>query len=232
MFTNDPYMVKTIEYLTGIGSLLLFVLFWRYATGEPLAVAERVRAWSGQLSDWFRLPAGIMFHPAHGWARADEPGLLTVGLDDFAQQLVGPIDAIQLPAPGARLRAGATGWTLHAAGKAVDMLAPVSGEVVAVNDAVRQQGDLANADPYGRGWLVKLRVPRAADATSHLLTGAAARGWIQRVSDRLTASMTPELGHLCQDGGLPVHGIARGIDPECWDEVAREFLHPTDARST
>ena len=226
MFTNDPYMVKTIEYLTGIGFLLLFVVFWRYANGEPLAVVERARAWSGQLSEWFRLPEGIALHPAHAWARVDEPGVLTVGLDDFAQQLVGPLQAIALPAPGSRLQAGAPGWTLRAGGKSLDMLAPVSGEVIGVNDAVGRDAGLVNQDPYERGWLLKLRVPQAVDATKDLLRGDVARRWIDRASDRLMATMTPELGHLCQDGGLPVHGIARGIDPEHWDEVAKQFLQP------
>lgn len=226
MFTNDPYLVKTIEYLTGIGFLVLFVMFWRYANGDALAVVARVRAWSGQLAEWFRVPDGVAFHPAHAWVRADEPGVLTVGLDDFAQQLVGPLHAVDLPTVGTRLQAGAPGWTLRADGKAIDMLAPVTGEIVGINEAVARDGGLANEDPYGRGWLLKLRVPEAAAATKDLLSGAAARRWMEQVSERLTASMTPELGLLCQDGGLPVHGIARGIDPEHWDEVARTFLHP------
>jgi glycine cleavage system H protein len=226
MFTTDPYMVKTIEYLTGISFLVLFVLFWRYVNGEPAAVAERVRAWSGQLSEWFRIPERVMFHPAHGWARVESPGILTVGLDDFAQQLVGPLQAVDLPAPGTVLQAGGKGWTLRAGGKALDMLAPVTGEVIGVNEDIGRQADLVNEDPYGRGWLLKLRVAPGAAVTKDLLSGAAARRWIARVSDNLTASMSPELGVLCQDGGLPVHGIARGIDPENWDEVAKQFLHP------
>jgi glycine cleavage system H protein len=231
MFTTDPYMVKTIEYLTGITFLVLFVVFWRYVHGEPLAVAERVRSWSGQLSEWFAVPEGVFFHPAHAWARAEAPGILTVGLDDFAQQLVGPVQRIDLPAPRTVLRAGEKGWTLHASGKALDMLAPVSGEVIGVNYAVGQQADLVNDDPYGRGWLLKLRVPPASSAMKDLLSGAAARRWIARVSDDLTASMTPELGTLCQDGGLPIHGIARGIDPEHWDEVAKRFLQPNPGKA-
>ncbi|HVL69313.1 MAG TPA: hypothetical protein VM364_18795 [Vicinamibacterales bacterium] len=224
MSMHDPYTVKAVEYLTGLAFLLLFVLFWRYVNGER--VAEQARAWSGQLAEWFRVPEHLHFHPGHGWARTDAHDVLTLGLDDFAQQLVGRVEAVDLPRLGAVLTRGNTGWTLHADGKAVDMMAPAGGTVVAVNADVKHRAELVNQDPYGRGWLLKVRVPRVTDAVKDLVTGQAARQWIARVSDDLMASMTPELGHLCQDGGLPVHGIARGIDDERWDEVARHFLHP------
>jgi glycine cleavage system H protein len=225
MFTSDPYLVKTVEYLTSIGFLLLFVVFWRYANGEPVAAAERVRAWSGQLSEWFRVPERVLVHPAHAWARAEAPRVFTVGLDDFAQQLVGPIEAVDLPAPGTVLEAGRKAWTLRADGRAIDMLAPISGEVVGINVAAARGAHVVNEDPYGHGWLLKVKSPRP-DAAKDLLSGAAARRWMARVADDLMATMTPELGVLAQDGGLPVHGIARGIDPEHWDEVARKFLQP------
>lgn len=224
MYTHDPYMVKAVEYLVGLGSLALFVVFWRYVNGESVPAVARARVWSGQIAEWFRVPERLMFHPGHAWARVETPGVVTVGLDDFAQQLVGRVDAVDLPLPGALLHGGANGWTLRAGGKGVDMLAPVSGTVMAVNADVTHQAGLVNEDPYGRGWLMKVQVPRAAGSLRGLLSGAAARRWIDKVSHELTASMSPELGHLCQDGGLPVHGIARGIDEAHWDEVARRFL--------
>jgi glycine cleavage system H lipoate-binding protein len=224
MYTHDPYMVKAVEYLVGVGSLALFVLFWRYVNGEPVPAAEKARVWSGQIAEWFRVPERLLFHPGHGWARMETPGVVRVGLDDFAQHLVGRVDAVDLPQPGARLQGGAKGWTLRAGGKAVDMLAPVSGTVVAVNDDMADKAGLVNEDPYGRGWLMKVQVPGGDGPLKGLLSGAAARGWIDKVSHELTGSMSPELGHLCQDGGLPVHGIARAIDEARWDEVARRFL--------
>lgn len=222
MFTHDPYAVKAVEYLTGITFLLLFVAFWRYVNGE--AVPALARAWSGRLADWFTLPDRLFFHRGHAWARVDAPEAVTVGLDDFAEQLVGPIDGVGLPAPGTVLNANGPAWTLRAGGRTVDMVSPLTGTVLAVNHELATHPELVNRDPYGRGWLVKLQVPKVKDAVRHLMTGRTARAWIERVSDELTASMNPELGHLMQDGGMPVHGIARGIDEAQWDEVARRFL--------
>ena len=231
MLTHDPYMVKAIEYLVGIGFLALFVLFWRFVNVEPAPALARAHAhapaWTGQLADWFRAPQELFYHAGHAWARPDPSGVVTIGMDDFSQQLVGRLSAVELPQPGVELREGARGWTLRADSKAVDMLAPVTGTVVAVNGAVRSRADVINDDPYGRGWLMKVRVPNA-EALGDLISGASARKWIADVSDQLTASMSPQLGTVLQDGGVPVHGIARSLDEAHWDDLARRFLGTGD----
>jgi glycine cleavage system H lipoate-binding protein len=137
---------------------------------------------------------------------------------------VGPIAAIAGPQLGTALKAGAPAWSIEADTKSVGMLAPVSGTVIAVNDALGTRPGLANEDPYGDGWLAKVRVPRPSKALHSLMWGRAARAWMDRVSTDLTAAFTPDLGPVCQDGGVPIHGFARGIDPEHWDDVARKFL--------
>ncbi len=222
MFTNDPYTLRAVEYLSCVGFLVVFSLFWRYLNTEP--VLRRAGAWVGQFSDWFRVPDQVYFHPGHAWARLDSPGVMAVGVDDFAQHLVGPVVGITLPKTGQALSAGQQAWALKADGKAVDVLAPVTGRIVAVNESAIEHPEVVNTDPYGRGWLLKVEVPRTATAVQHLMSGDAARQWIDGVSHRLLQTMSPELGQLYQDGGLPVHGLARAIDEEHWDEIARRFL--------
>jgi glycine cleavage system H lipoate-binding protein len=227
MFTLDAYMVKAVEYLVGLSFLVFFVLFWRAVNGgadEP--IAEPVPAWSGRLSDWFRLPERVFFHPGHGWARSAAPGVMAVGVNDFAQHLVGPLQGISLPAPGTRLTAGGRGWALKADGKSFDMQAPVTGTVLEVNTDIANRPDLVNSDPYGRGWLLKLKVPDAKGALAALAPAKAARQWLERVSADLTRSMSPELGMLMQDGGVPVHGLAREMDEDHWEDIVRKYVPP------
>jgi glycine cleavage system H lipoate-binding protein len=224
MSAHDPYMVKAIEYLVAVATVALFALFWRYVHGaQPQAVAAEARDWAGAFSDWFRLPDRLFFHHGHAWAKPGETGVMTIGVDDFAQHLVGPVDAVDLPALGTELRAGAPAWALKADGRSIDMLSPVTGTVVGLNPFIRKRAGLVNEDPYGTGWLLKIE-PRVPSALKDLMTGVTARRWIDRVSNDLFHSMTPELGHVAQDGGLPVHGIARAIDEAHWDAVARKFL--------
>ena len=224
MSPHDPYMAKALEYLVGLVFLACFAAFWQFVNGEGAVSFERARAWSGQLSEFFRVPADVFFHPGHAWARLDGHGVMTLGLDDFAQQLVGPIDAVALPAVGTALNAGSRAWSVEADAKRVDVLAPVTGTVIAVNDVLARQPGLVNDDPYGRGWLAKVRVPRASKTARALMSGRAALAWMDRVSADLTAAFTPELGQLSQDGGVPIHGFARGISQDHWDDVARRFL--------
>ncbi len=224
MVSHDPYMMKAIEYLVSLASLALFVVFWRFVNTEAAVAPERAAGWSGQLADWFRVPKELFFHPGHGWVKPEAAGVLTVGLDDFAQQLVGPLAAIDLPAPGTELRSGDKGWTLRAGFRTIDMRSPVTGTVVAVNDRIANSAALANDDPYGAGWLLKVRAPQGRHALGDLLSGQAARKWIAQVAGELTAAMAPQLGTVMQDGGVPVHGIARSLDEQHWDTLARRFL--------
>jgi glycine cleavage system H protein len=218
------YTTKPLEYIVAILYLALFVGFWRFVNGEASPSFERARALTGQLAGFFRVPAHLFFHPGHAWARPEGDGVLTIGVDDFAQQLVGPIESISLPQIGTAVNAGAPAWSITADAKTVDMLAPVTGAIVAVNDSLAATPGLVNEDPYGNGWVARVRVTPAAQPARSLMWGRAARAWMERVTSELTAAFTPELGQLSQDGGVPMDGFARGIDSEHWDEVARRFL--------
>ncbi len=224
MSSHDPYLVSALEYLVAVAFLGCFVVFWRYVNGESALLPVGVGECAAQLAALFRVPDRVWLHAGHGWARPVASDVVTVGVDDFAQQLVGSISEIGLPEVGASIQAGAPAWTLGADAKRIDMLAPVTGTVIAVNDALKERPDLVNDDPYGGGWLARVRVPRASRAVRALLSGRAARDWMDAVAADLTAALAPELGALSQDGGTSLHGFARAIDPAHWDEVARRFL--------
>ncbi len=218
---------KAVEYLIAVAFLLLFIPFWRFVNAvkvaEPTAVAE-VPRWIGQVVDWFLVPKHLFFHPGHAWARAEDGDLVTVGMDDFAQKLVGRVTAITLPEIGSQLGQGEKGWSLVSDSKSVDMLSPVDGTVVAVNGQVATSPETLTPDPYGDGWLLKVRAPRLTANFKHLLSGTLAKRWMEEVCDNLRMRITPDLGRVYQDGGLPIEGMARSLDPDNWAEVARSFF--------
>ena len=221
------YSAKAVEYLIAVAFLLLFIPFWRFVDRErvtaPVAVTT-ARRWLGQVVDWFAVPSDLYFHPGHAWARADGGDVVTVGMDDFAQKLVGGVSAVVLPGVGARVRQGERGWSLVYDSKSVDMLSPVDGTVVAVNEQAAGSPRPSGRDVYGDGWLLKVKAPRLAANTKQLLSGLVAKRWMEGVCDGLRARMSPDLGLVYQDGGLPVEGMARDLDPAHWDEIAREFF--------
>jgi glycine cleavage system H lipoate-binding protein len=218
----DIFATKGTEYLLVVAYFALLIALARFlAPGASPAPARR-RALS---QPWFRLADGYHFHPGHAWASAEDGDLVTVGLDDFTAQLAGAPDRIELPQPGAQLRQGEAGWTLRLGDRALTMVSPVDGQVVATNPAVLQEPRLATDDPYGRGWLLMVRSPRRRAALRSLLSGELASLWMRNTAEKLRR-MTggAEVGVVMTDGGAPMHGFGRALGPEEWTVAARDFF--------
>ena len=228
----DIYATKGIEYLIVIGFLATFVFFCRYLVirGEEARPERRVP----EFVEWFRVPGGLSYHQGHGWAKAGDDGTASVGLDDFAQKLVGRVESLELPPVGSRLAQGEKGWVLHADSRAIPMLSPLDGEVVAVNDEALRSPEIINEDPFGKGWLLKIRPDRLAANRTNLLSGRLARKWTEEALHGLRHAMGGSLGPLYQDGGttLPAYqnggaavaGIARALYGEDWDVQVKEYF--------
>jgi glycine cleavage system H lipoate-binding protein len=226
------YWIKALEYVLALSYLPLFLLFWKFASpkrGATVAVRAAAPGWADQLAGYFQVPANFFFHPGHTWVRLDGGDTVTVGISDFAQRLVGPLGRVQLPAIGTSLVQGEPAITLDANGAAVPMLAPVDGQVVAVNARLAGSSDLVKDSPYGDGWLLKVKSTRLAGNLKNLLSGSLARRWMDTVCESLGAEVAPmELGKVYLDGGHLVDGLARSLSPTEWDRVARRFFLTED----
>ncbi|HET8577636.1 MAG TPA: glycine cleavage system protein GcvH [Methylomirabilota bacterium] len=109
----------------------------------------------------------------HVWLKPSTDGPVTVGINDVAQNLAGPIVSCTPKKPGRSVPKGQSVATIESSKWVGPVPAPVSGEIVEVNDAVRKNPGLLNRDPYGEGWLVRLK-PSAWEADkAGLVTGAA-----------------------------------------------------------
>jgi glycine cleavage system H lipoate-binding protein len=228
------YPAKLMEYGLGVGYMLLFIPFWRYVQGGKPAEAtmrvsahapareKRAAAAAAPAFGWFNIPAGVNLHPGHTWARVETDGVVTVGMDDFAQKLVGPA-RVALPAVGARVAQGEPAFEVAAGNGSVPMLSPVEGTVVAVNEAARSNPDTLS-EPYGKGWLFKVKAPRLAHDLRQLISDNAATRFLDGAAEALAARMSPELGRVLQDGGAPILGIAPELEGEKWTDLARKFF--------
>ena len=151
---------------------------------------------------------------------------MTVGIDDFAQRLVGPIDRLRLPAVGASVTQGAAALALGSGGKGVEMLSPVTGTVLAVNEAVARLARDGEALARTRdGWLFRVKSPQLAANMKSLMTGAFARRWMDAVTGQLGAEFTGRGTRArVRDGGTPVDGLARSLAHDQWDALARRYF--------
>jgi glycine cleavage system H protein len=107
----------------------------------------------------------------HEWARSAEDGTVRVGITDHAQEQLGDIVFVSLPAPDAAVVAGAACGELESTKSVSEIYAPVSGTVVAVNAAIETAPELVNSDPYDKGWMFDVRPADATDLDGLLSAG-------------------------------------------------------------
>ena len=103
-------------------------------------------------------PADLKYTAEHEWVRTSASDTVVFGITDFAQEALGDIVYVSLPAVGARIAAGDACGEVESTKSVSDIYAPVTGEVVAVNSDLDSAPESVNSDPYGAGWMVEVRL--------------------------------------------------------------------------
>jgi glycine cleavage system H protein len=114
------------------------------------------------------VPADLRFLKSHEWARLESDGTITIGISDHAQQALGDLVFVEAPEPGRHVNAGEACAVVESVKAASDVYSPVSGEVVAGNADLGGQPELINSDPYGAGWIMRVRPDDKAQFASML----------------------------------------------------------------
>jgi len=213
-----------------LATFILFVVadyYWQTQRARPelLATAsEKQEEASIPLSmvGGFKVPAHLSYHPGHTWAVKESRQVVRVGLDDFATRLVGHLDQIQLPARGRWLRQGERGWTVVRGEHRFNMLSPMEGEVVDVNEEVLRDPSLAHRDPYGAGWLIAVNAPAADANLKNLLRGRLAHRWMEESVATLQTWASPGASAHLQDGGHAIADLLSVVPAERWEKLIRE----------
>jgi glycine cleavage system H protein len=111
----------------------------------------------------FKTPAELQYTKSHEWIKI-EGDSATVGISDYAQDSLGDVVYVELPDVGASYEAGAPFGAVESVKAASDLYLPVGGEVIEVNAPLLDQPELLNSDPYGDGWLVKIKLAQGVGA--------------------------------------------------------------------
>ena len=118
------------------------------------------------------VPTDLKYAPTHEWVRALADGTVEVGISDHAQHALGDLVFVEVPVTGRVLQRGDACAVVESVKAASDVYAPVAGTVVAVNDALGKTPELINQDPYGSGWIMRLK-PGAAPSGANLMSADA-----------------------------------------------------------
>ena len=192
---------------------------------------------SPRFRDWFtakldeqpqykglRLRDGISLAAGHSWLRSERSRAI-VGVDDLLQRVLGPVDSVDLPPAGQRVRRGLSLMSLQHGDRRITLRAPLDGTVVRRNTTLLEDPTAINRDPYGRGWAVEIREETPSRRVA-LHDGVDARHWFQDEVDRLLTSIQSrsQYGPAMADGGTLVPDLYRVLDDACWRRVHREFF--------
>ena len=110
------------------------------------------------------IPQGFYYTQEHEYLKpTDEEGVYLVGITDYAQGELGDVVFVELPSAGDTFKAMETFGTIEAVKAVSDLFSPVAGEIVEVNEALDEDPALVNSDPYGEGWMVRLRVEEKSE---------------------------------------------------------------------
>ncbi|MBI5904050.1 MAG: glycine cleavage system protein H [Deltaproteobacteria bacterium] len=172
----------------------------------------------------FLLKSDVYLHPRHVWVAVDDAseGAARVGIDDFAQKLIGPVHRVTAPAEGAPVKENAVCFLLHSGGRTVKMVSPLDGTVLEVNRGLSSSPSLVNREPYGGGWILSLRM--SEEGLRGLFYGNSARRWMAWEVERLQRAFSSDLGLTATDGGESLPDISGRLSDAQWGRIVRQFV--------
>jgi glycine cleavage system H lipoate-binding protein len=170
------------------------------------------------------MPEGLYYHQGHAWVAPQDAGTALIGIDEFTSKFVGEPSSLKIPQVGESFRQGEKGWSLRNDDKTLEMVFPIDGKVIAVNEQALQNPALIAQEPYGRGWLLMVESRNLRRNLRNLLKGSVAKRWLEESAMELRSLFARRLGIVFQDGGLPEDGLADYINSDEWREFARRMF--------
>jgi glycine cleavage system H protein len=172
----------------------------------------------------FEIPLSYCFHPGHTWVMREDRESARVGVDSFTTSLLDQVDSIVVTPEQRWVRQGQKLLTITAHGQTLEMLSPVEGVVTAVSPEVIKTPGLLLLDPYRQGWVCTIKSPEMDTNLRNLVQGFMVAPWMQNNISRLNQMLSQAQAGLAQDGGTPLKGVLRTLQPEIRRKVIAEFF--------
>lgn len=207
--------------------LIISVRYFIEPKSQPLQEAEIVtkpQPTPVKREYGFEIPQGYCFHLGHMWAMKEGSEDARVGVDKFVTNLLGKIDHIDVCGANRWVRQGQKLITLTSNGTSLDLLSPVEGVVMAINNDALREPSLVTDDPYENGWIAMVKAPDFKVNQRNLIQGSMVAPWMQNSVTRLGAMLSGPSPALAQDGGAPINGLLLRLTPEMRRQVVKEFL--------
>jgi len=229
---HNIFDTKGIEYLIIIGFFAILIPFW-LILNRKITVSEQIKRIPGIItSSLLKIPQGLFYSRNHTWAHLSRKGFAEIGLDDLLVHLTGDVNIVSTRQSSDTIQKGDLVATIEKDGKTLNVFTPLSGEIIAVNERLNTDPGMLTNDPYGKGWIFRIRPSQWHEETGSCLLAGEAVTWmgneLTRFRDFLMESASkiangsPDL--VLQDGGeLRDHTLAE-MPGEVWNEFQEDFM--------
>lgn len=229
---SDIFATKGIEYLIIITFLTLLVPFWLLLNKEGKITGQLNKVLGVLSAAILRIPQGLFYSKNHTWMFMEKSGEAKVGLDDLLLHMTGQVKFTLSKNPGEMIRKGELLTEIAQNGKLLRIVSPVSGRIINSNALINENPGILNQDPYGRGWLYKIKPSNWIAETKTCYFAEEATSWsaneLERFKDFVAGSMknhTPEASvMILQDGGELYDHTLSALPREIWNDFEKEFL--------
>ena len=127
----------------------------------------------------YDMPDGLYYHKEHAWARVEDDGKITVGMNAMFAKTAGDIVYVDMPMEGDDVSQDETIGKVQSSKWIGKLISPVAGEIAELNEAVETDSTLINSDPYGEGWILKIEPSNKDEDLGNLMQGAAVAEWLK-----------------------------------------------------
>lgn len=127
----------------------------------------------------YNFPDDLYYHTEHSWVRVDDDRMVLVGMNDFFQKAAGDITYVDLPFEGDEVEAGEVCGKVQSSKWIGKLVAPVSGEIISLNEELDSDATLINKHPYGDGWIIKISPSNLDEDLKNLMQGDSVVAWLE-----------------------------------------------------
>jgi len=229
-YTNI-FETKGIEYIAILVFFAILIPFW-IILNKQVTISRQIKKIIGILSaNVLKIPQGLFFSKNHTWTHLERSGSASVGLDDLLLHITGTVKFNQLKNPGEMIHKGDLLTEIDQKGKILRIVSPISGKIIATNSLLMADPQLTNEDPYGKGWIYKIKPSDWIAETNSYYLAEEATNWskmeLVRFKDFVALSMEKYGTNpftVLQDGGELSDNILSELPNEVWQDFQQEFL--------
>jgi glycine cleavage system H lipoate-binding protein len=171
----------------------------------------------------FEMAEDIYYHEGHTWVKPEYGGRIRVGLDDFAQKLLGKLSRIESPSVGHEMKQGEVGFRVRRSGEVAKVLSPIDGIIAHINDQLLDHPELLNESPYEKAWLFIVEPTKLRKNLKELYYGEEAHTYMSEEREKLFSMANDDL-RIAADGGDSVENIFDELEGKNWAKFVETFF--------